>query len=94
VWDEFPYTNKKIYVVITDIMAMSMATADPEKKKANRYLMDADAPVIWIFTRTSIAGQGRILKQEMETLYNEMGRRSIRALWMPMHRMARRQTTR
>ena len=82
----FPYTNKKVYVVLTDIVGLLMATADPEVKKADRYLTEKNLPVIWIFTRTNIAEQGLILRKEMEALYDMTGSRRVRALWLPMHR--------
>jgi len=86
VWDVYPNTSKKLYIVITDIVGLPMATADPEVKKAERYLTEAHAPVIWIFTRTNISEQGIILRKEMENLFDMTGTRRARALWMPMHK--------
>jgi len=70
--------------VITDIVGISMATADPEMKKADMYMPEEDAPIIWIHTRTNIVGQGRILLEEIESIYKELGKHRIRIILMPI----------
>jgi len=54
---------KKIYIFIADIKAIALATADKEKTKP--FLTPEKVPVLWYFTRGTIAQQARTVIREL-----------------------------
>jgi hypothetical protein len=79
--DPYPY-NKILNVVASDITALCMAEAEPEKNSVN-YKTDAKVPIVWIFTRTSIVNQGKVLVESVRELNDQLNPERIRVIWMP-----------
>ena len=79
--DPYPY-NKILNVVASDVTALCMAESDPEKTVLT-YKTDAQVPIVWIFTRTNIANQGKLLVESVQELNEELNPEKIRVIWMP-----------
>jgi len=84
-WDLFPYPKKdSINIVVSDMVAISLATAEPEIN-AN-FKTDAQCPIVWHFTQTSIANQGKWLVQIIKEWSEFDKPENIRIIWIPIHR--------
>jgi len=75
---------KQIYLFIGDVKALALAIADKEKTRP--FLTPEKVPVLWYFTKGTIAQQARTLVRELVPhAHMWLGHREIHVLWMPGH---------
>ena len=80
-----PYPRKdEMFIVISDIAALPLAEAEPEKTKF-WYKTDSQDPIIWLLTRSTITNQGRHLVYSVEDLHREYNIEKIRVVWIPLN---------
>ena len=84
VYDVHPYPSEEVFIVITDTVALSLAAAAPEEKDPN-YLTDSQAPILWHFTTSTIANQGRWLEKVVSEICEDIKPQKIRIVWIPIH---------
>ena len=76
--------RKKIYIFIADTKAIALATADKEKTKP--FLTPEKVPMLWYFTRGTIAEQARtVIRELVPHAHLWLGHKEIHVLWMPGH---------
>ena len=85
VYDVYPYPREEIFIMISDTVALSLAAAKPEEKDVN-YLTSVEAPILWHFTSTNIANQGRWLEKIVNEVCVDIKPDKIRIVWMPVHK--------
>jgi len=86
IWDARPYpSNQTVFLFFSDMVSMTMATADAEKKNPE-YLTDKECPIVWHFTSTSIANQGRWMVAITKEWCDEMDPKRIRVVWLPLNK--------
>ena len=75
---------KQIYIFIGDIKALALATADQERTRS--YLTPETVPMLWYFTRGTVAQQARtIIRELVPHAHLWLGHHDIHVLWMPGH---------
>jgi len=75
---------KQIYIFIGDCKALALAIADQEKTRP--YLTPETVPVLWYFTKGTVAQQARTLVRELVPhAHMWLGHKDIHVLWMPGH---------
>jgi len=85
IFDIHPYPeNGVVNLVFTDMMALSLATADPEDTNLD-YKTSAQVPIIWHLTNTSIRNQGRWMEQVVMETCQTAKPQKIRVVWIPMN---------
>jgi len=83
--EQYPTDTGVVYMVFTDKVALSLATADPEDSNIS-YKTDAEVPIIWHLTNTTIRNQGRWIEQVvLETCVNNKPDK-IRIVWIPLNK--------
>ena len=85
VYDVYPYPREEVHIVISDMVALSLAAAKPEEKD-QKYLKDSEAPILWHFTSANISTQGRWLEKIVEEICLDIKPNKIRVIWMPIHK--------
>ena len=84
-WDLFPYPkNGVVNIVITDLVGISLATAEPELNNIE-FKTDQECPIVWHFLQTSIANQGKWLDQIVKEWCEYDRPEKIRIIWIPIH---------
>jgi len=85
IYDVYPYPREEVLIVMTDMVALSLAAAKPEEKDPN-YLTDSQVPLLWHFTSCNIANQGRWLEKIVDEICADIKPVKIRIVWMPLHK--------
>jgi len=83
IFDIHPLKTTEINTVICDRKGISLATAEAEKYKFY-YLEDAQVPIEWYFTSTTIAGQGELMQNIVtDLIHKHANLTNIRVIWIP-----------
>jgi len=77
--------DDKVYLYFSDMVTVTLATADAEKKNPD-FLTDRDCPIIWHFSSTNIANQGRWMNQVTKEWCEAVNPERIRVVWLPMNK--------
>jgi len=84
IWDVDPYPEETMYLVFTDVDALAMATAQPERNNIN-YISDEKLPIVWYLMDTDIPNQGIIIEQAIKEMHEWNSKVKLRMIWQPLN---------
>ena len=67
-------------MVFTNIDALAMATAQPERNNIN-YISDEKLPIVWYLMDTNIDNQGIIIEQVIREMHKYDSKVKLRIIW-------------